>query len=160
VTRASLEAALPPGDLLLLDTTVIVSHFKGTEAASPVATHVVDQVVAGSRNPAIVSTLTAMELLVPPIREQDHVLYRQVIFFLLNTFDLNLADADLAVAREAAWLRATYNFKSPDALIMGTGRALHAQHLVTNDAEWKRKLGIASSLGITICHLEDHLPFP
>lgn len=160
MTRASLEAALPPGDLLLLDTTVIVSYFKGTEAASPAATHVVDQFVARARNRAVVSALTAMELLVPPIRDQDRMLYRQVVYFLLNTVNLTVADADFEVAREAAWLRATYNFKPPDALIMGTGRALHAQHLVTNDGEWKRKLGTAPSPGITICYLEDFLPFP
>lgn len=159
VTHASLEAALPPGALLLLDTTVIVSYFKGIEAASPVATKVVDQFVVGGRNPAVVSALTAMELLIPPMREQNHTLYRQVVFFLRNTPHLRVADTDFAVARDAAWLSATYNFKPPDALIMGTGRALHARHFVCNDAEWKRKLGSPSPVGISICYLEDHLPF-
>jgi predicted nucleic acid-binding protein len=159
MTRASLEAALPPGDLLLLDTTVIISYFKGTETISPVAAHVVDQFVSVGRNPAVVSALTAMELLVPPIREQDDALYRQVTFFLRNTSNLRAADVDFAVAQEAAALRAAYNIKPPDALIMGTGRAHHARHFVTNDAEWKRKIGTESSLEIRVCYLEDHLPF-
>lgn len=159
MTRASLEKALPPGDLLLLDSTVIISYFKGTEAASPVATQVVDRYVAGGRNPAVVSVLTVMELLVPPLREQDDVLYRQVIFFLLNTSGLRVADADVAVAQEAAALRATYTFKPPDALIIGTGWVQHARHFVTNDGEWKRKLANAPSSGTAVCYLEDHLPF-
>jgi predicted nucleic acid-binding protein len=160
VTLASLGAALPPGDRLLLDTTVIISYFKGTESASPVATHVVDQFVAGGRNPAVLSALTAMELLVAPVREQDDVLQRQVLFFLLNTTGLTVAVADLAVAQEAASLRALYSFKPPDALIMGTGRATGAEHLVTNDAEWKQKLGITPLARPRVCYLEDHLPFP
>lgn len=159
MTPTLLEEALPPGDLLLLDSTVIISHFKGTELASAVATHVVDHYVAGGRNPAIVSALTAMELLVPPIRQQDDALYRQMIFFLLNTPGLRVADVDLAAAQEAAALRAKYNFKPPDALIIGTGRAHHAHHLVTNDDEWKRKLGTASSLGLGVLYLEDYQRF-
>lgn len=159
MTRASLDSTLPPGDLLLLDTTVIVSHFKGTETVSAVATHVVDHFVAEGRNPAIVSTLTAMELLVPPLRDQDDTLYRQALFFLRNAPHLQVSDADFAVALEAARLRAAYNFKPPDALIMGTGRRYHARHFVTNDSEWKRKLGPVAVLGMTVCYLEDHVPF-
>ncbi|MGH2441735.1 MAG: type II toxin-antitoxin system VapC family toxin [Chloroflexota bacterium] len=153
-----LEAAIPPGELLLLDTTVIVSYFTGTEAVSPVAAHLVDQLVAGGRNPAVVSAVTTMELLVQPLRERDDALYRQIIFFLLNTFGLKVSDADFAVVREAAWLRANYSFKPPDALIVGTGPALHARHFVTNDGAWERKLAPVPSLGITVCYLEDWYP--
>jgi predicted nucleic acid-binding protein len=158
VTLESVEEALPPGDLLLLDSTVIISYFKGNEAVSPVATYVVDRCVGAGRNPGIVSVLTAMELLVSPIRERDDQLQRQVTYFLLNTPGLWVADADFAIAQDAAALRATYNFKPPDALIIGTGRIAGARHLVTNDDEWNRKLGSVSDLEIAVCYLEDHLP--
>ncbi len=160
MSRQSLVDALPPGDLLLLDSTVVISHFKGTEGTSPVATYIVDRFVAGGRNPAIVSALTVMELLVAPIRERDDALYRQMLFFLQNTTNLRVAMVDFAVSQEAATLRAIYNFKAPDALIMGTGRAEQARRFVTNDGEWKRKLPDTMSPGIKVCCLEDHLPFP
>jgi predicted nucleic acid-binding protein len=160
VTRASIEESLPPRDVLLLDTTVIASYFKGTEAASPVATHVVDRLVAAGRNPAVISTITAMELLVPPIRDEDDALYRHVLFFLLNTPGITVIDTDMVVAREAAAIRAAFRLKPPDALIIGAGRVHHASHFVTNDKEWKRKLPASAPVEMAVCYLEDHLPFP
>jgi len=47
---------------------------------------------------------------------------------------------DLHVAQEAASLRATNNFKTPDALVIATGIVGQVGHLVTNDSEWNKKL--------------------
>ncbi len=156
----SLEHAIPTGDLILLDTSTIASYFKGNESASPVATHVIDHYVATGRNPSVVSTVTAMELLVPPLRDQDDVLFRSVDFFLRHTRHLQIADMTFAIAHEAAIIRARYGLKTPDALIVGTGRVLAVRHVVSNDREGRRKLGEVSSFGMTVTYLEDHLPFP
>ena len=155
----SLQRALPAGDGLLLDSTALVSYFKGTELVSPVAAHVVQEFVITGRNPATVSAVTAMELLVDPIQRSDDVFLRQVEFFLLYSPHLQLAPVDFRVAQEAARLRALLRLKPPDALIMATGRILNVQRLVCNDAEWKRKLRSAQR-EIPVCYLEDHLPFP
>ncbi len=156
----SLEHAIPAGDLILLDTSAIASYFKGNELASPVAAHVIDRCVATGRNPSVVSTVTAMELLVPPLRDQDDVLFRSVDFFLRHTRYLQVADMTLAIAHEAAVIRARYGLKTPDALIVGTGRVLAVRHVVSNDREWSKKLGDAPSFGLAVTYLEDHLPFP
>jgi predicted nucleic acid-binding protein len=142
------------------DTSTIASHFKGNEPASPVATQVIDHFVAAGRNPAVVSTVTAMELLVPPLRDHDDALYRSVVFFLRHTRNLQMADITFGVAHEAAAVRAQYGLKTPDALIVATGRIRSVRHVVSNDGEWRRKLGEVSSFGIAVCYLEDHLPFP
>lgn len=48
-----------------------------------------------------------------------------------------------------------YGFKTPDALILGTGLVASAEVLVTNDAMWKRITDIGESPAL--CYLEDHL---
>jgi len=53
---------------------------------------------------------------------------------------LSLVAADIHVAQEAAALRATYNFKVPDALVIATGIVAQVAHLITNDKEWRRRL--------------------
>ncbi|HZS94109.1 MAG TPA: PIN domain-containing protein [Chloroflexota bacterium] len=156
----SLEQALPQGNLLLLDTTTVISYFKGNEPASPVATQIVDGFIANGRNPAKASAVTAMELLVSPLRLRDEALLRQVTFFLQHFPNLTVESVDFATAQQAAALRATYNFKTPDALILATSRAHGVRYLVSNDEEWRRKLTRLPHRDLEVCYLEDHLPFP
>jgi predicted nucleic acid-binding protein len=160
VSLRTLQDSLPDGDRILLDTSTIASHFKGNEPASPIATHVIDHWIASNRNPAIISTVTAMELLIPPLHDRDDVLYRGMLFFLLHTRNLQIADITFRVAHEAAAVRAQYRLKTPDSLIVATARVQSVRHIVSNDSEWRRKLWDASSFGMTVCYLEDHLPFP
>jgi predicted nucleic acid-binding protein len=157
VSLTTLEQTIPPGDLILLDTTTVISHFKGSEPASPAATHVIEQFVETGRNHGVVSAVTAMELLVDPLKRRDQTLYHQMIFFLTQTLHLQLAPVDFRVAHRAADLRAHFGLKAPDALILATGYAASVRHLVCNDAEWK-KLRI-SGQAISVCYLEDHIPF-
>jgi predicted nucleic acid-binding protein len=160
VTLLTLEQAIPVGVGLLLDSTTLISYLKGNERASPVATHVVDQFVVGGRNTATVSTITVMELLVHPLRDGDDSLYRQVVLFFMHTMNLHVASVDFRVAHEAAILRASLGLKPPDALILASGRSLSVRYFVCNDHEWKRKVGSPLSRDMTVCYLEDHLPFP
>jgi predicted nucleic acid-binding protein len=157
---ASLERALPAGDTMLLDSAVLICYFKGNESASPVAAHVVDAFVMTGRNRATVSMVTAMELLVYPMQTGDDVLYRQVVFFLSHTPNMDLMPVDFLVAHEAAYVRATLALKPPDALIVATGRVSAVRHLVSNDHEWKYKMAPPSAQRLAVCYLEDHLPFP
>ena len=47
---------------------------------------------------------------------------------------------DLAVAQEAASLRAMFRLSMADALNVATGIVAQVHHLVTNDADWARRL--------------------
>lgn len=147
---------------MLLDTSAIVSYFKGNESASPVATAIMEEFVATGRNQATVSAVSAMELLVDPLRMGTGglALYQQVMLFLMHMLNLRVVSVDLRVAHEAASLRATLGLKPPDALVMATGRSVAARHFVTNDQEWKRKLRPPLTHGTAVCYLEDHLPYP
>jgi predicted nucleic acid-binding protein len=78
-----------------------------------------------------------MELLVKPIK---HGLEANVLAFLTSTPHLIHIDINLAVAREAAKIRARLGFRTPDALIVATGIVHKVKYLVTNDGAWKKRL--------------------
>ena len=158
MSKATIDAALSAGERILLDTTTLISYLNKGEPVSPIAAHVIDDLVRSGRNQAIVSTITAMEILVRPLRQGTSEPYQHIMDFLSNFPNLRLLNIDLYVAQEAASLRATYNFPPPDALIIASGILAQVGHLVTNDDEWRKKLGPISDR-ISVCHLEDHLPF-
>jgi predicted nucleic acid-binding protein len=99
----------------------------------------VDNFVKHGRNVAVVSPVTAMEILVKPLRDAPKGAIH-VHDFLSHWPNLSLLPIDLHVAQEAASLRATHNFKLPDALIIATGIVSRVAHLVTNDSEWRTRL--------------------
>jgi predicted nucleic acid-binding protein len=157
VTRARLERALPAGDRLLLDTTTLAAYFDATEATHPVARHVIDELVASGRNPAIVSMITVMEILVRPLRASPPG-HHTVLAFLGHVPNLEAVPLSVEMAQEAASLRAVQRFSPPDALVIGTGIACQVARLVTNDGDWPRKLAeYADRIGV--CMLRDYLPF-
>ena len=155
MTIASLERVLPAGDRLLLDTTALAAYLDATEATHDLARHVIDALVGPGRNPAIVSMITVMEILVRPLRATPSG-HHTVMAFLRDQPNLTPVPVDLQVAQDAASLRAAQRFSPPDALIVGTGLATQVGHLVTNDRDWARKLkGLESR--IRVCMLSDHI---
>lgn len=158
MSRGALERALPAGDRLLLDAAVLVAYLDGSEPVSRVATCVVDEFVRDGRNEGLVSMVTVMELLVRPLR-RGPAGYRHALDFLTNFPHLRPVVVDLPVAQEAASLRATHNFRPPDALTIASGLVYQVGHLVTNDGDWKTRL-TPIRRRVAVCYLADHLPFP
>jgi len=159
MSLATLTGALPEGHRILLDSSTLVAYLDGTEAAAAPATHIVDEFVRTGRNPAIVSMVTVMEVLVRPVRSGVPGAYRHLLDFLLRFPNLRTVDIDVVVAQEAAAIRAGQGLKSPDALIVATGIVSQVGHLVTNDRTWLTRLAPLSSR-IDVCFLGSHLPFP
>jgi predicted nucleic acid-binding protein len=96
-----------------------------------------------------------MELLVRPLRVSPPAA-AHVHAFLSHTPNLTLLPIDLHVAQEAASLRATHNFKTPDAFVIATGIVSQVHHLVTNDKLWRARLApIKSRVAITL--LRDYI---
>lgn len=155
MTIASLEQAIPPGERLLLDTTSLAAYLDATESTHDLARHVIDGMVAPGRNPAIVSMITVMEILIRPLRATPHS-HHTILAFIRSQPNLTAVPVDLQVAQDAASLRAAQRFSPPDALIVGTGLATQVGHLVTNDRAWARKLSGLESR-VRVCVLADHL---
>ena len=54
MSLSSLLEAIAEGDRVLLDTTALAAYLDATDATHPVARHVVNELVATGRNPAVV----------------------------------------------------------------------------------------------------------
>jgi predicted nucleic acid-binding protein len=156
MTIATLEQALQDGERLLLDTTSLLAYFERRERISPLAMHVVDELVHPGRNPAVGSMVSAMEVFVRPLRVGASGPYEHLIDFLTRLPNLRPLPVDLAVAQKATSLRAAFRPSTADALIVATGIVAQVHHLVTNDADWVRKLQPISGR-IRVCHLSRHL---
>lgn len=158
MSEASLVRRIEGGDRLLLDTTVLAAFFDATDATHPVARHILNEFVASGRNPAIVSMITLMEILVRPLRASPPS-HHTVLAFLRSHPNLECVPVDLQVAQEAARLRADKRFSPPDALIIGTGIATQVRFMVTNDHSWSSKL--KEMVGrIDVVRTSEQLPFP
>jgi Predicted nucleic acid-binding protein, contains PIN domain len=156
--QSSLLATIADGDRLLLDTSLLAAYLDDTETTHPVARHVLDELVKSGRNPAVVSMITVMEILVRPLRRTPPG-HHTILAFLRTHPYLTCVPVDLQVAQEAAHLRAAKRFSAPDALVVGTGIATQVRHLVTNDRNWLTKLADMSPR-ISVIRTGDHLPFP
>ena len=66
--QTRLEAAIAPGDRLLLDSSVAISYFDGDDRWAEAAKALIEGLVRPGRNPGVVSALTVMESLVGPMR--------------------------------------------------------------------------------------------
>src|SRR5215207_8374780 len=104
MTIATLEQAVRDGERLLLDTMSLLAYFDRGEAISPLAMHVIDELVQPGRNPAVVSMISVMEVLVRPLRVGATGPYQHLIEFLSHFPNLRPMPVDLAVAQEAASL--------------------------------------------------------
>src|SRR5215216_476809 len=144
MTIETLERDLGDGERLLLDTTSLIAYLDRGEAVSPLALHIVNELVQTGRNPAIVSMVSVSETLIRPLRVGVTEAYDHLLDFLTQFPNLRPMSIDLAVAQEAASLRAMFRLSMADALIVATGIVAQVHHLVTNDADWSRKLQLIS----------------
>jgi predicted nucleic acid-binding protein len=156
VTRASLEAAIPSGAEILLDTSVVLAYLNASEAATPAAIAVFDDFVRSGRNPATISVVSVAETLVRPFAAGAAAV-RVADAFLLHFPSLTVSRVDYAVAREAARLRARTGVKMPDALVIATALAVGIPIVITNDAKWATAIADCAP-ALTLCHLDAHLP--
>lgn len=96
----------------------------------------------------VTSTLTLTEVLIHPLRQNDQALARQYSSILLTASHVTMLPVSAGVATEAARLRATHGYKTPDAIQVATALSGRASHFVTNDES------LASISGIQILVLK------
>jgi predicted nucleic acid-binding protein len=143
------------GHRILLDSSSLIAYLNRAEETHAVAAFLIDDLVRNGHDPAVISPVSAMEILVVPLRQGPaHAV--TVHDFIQNWPNLSLIDIDLRVAQEAASLRAMHGFRTPDALVIATGLIAQVGHLVTNDRSWRVKLApIKNRVAVTM--LTDYL---
>jgi predicted nucleic acid-binding protein len=135
VSLSALERAIPSGELLLLDTSAIASYFTN-EATSHAATVIIDSFIRSGRNRAVISSVTATELLVRPARAGRRDLANAITRFLRYFPNLEVAAIDLTIAVVAAEIRALAGMATADALIVACGLDRSAATAVSDDRGW------------------------
>lgn len=145
---------IPPGQKVLIDTSVAIAYLTGSEAASDISTRLFDDFLATGRDSGALSMVSVGEILVRPFGAGSAAV-AVVEGFLGHFADLELIDVDYAIAREAARIRATTGQRMPDALILSTALVRDVDLLCTNDRAQSRAAG---RLGIEALLLTDDQP--
>lgn len=123
--------------VIALDSSIFIYHFEANPTYLPL-TEVVLSAIADGTCQGVISTVTIMELTVWPWRQNRGDVARQYELLLANFPNLTIVDVTRDVARRAAQLRALYNVRSADALLVATGLAGEATAWVTNDTQLRR----------------------
>lgn len=89
----------------------------------------------------VTSELTLLEVLVVPIRVNNQPLIN-AYDALFSSGDIKVVPISAPVLRDAAQLRATQNFKTPDAIHAATASLANCDYLISNDSGFRRLAGI------------------
>lgn len=84
---------------------------------------------------AVTSTLTITECLVQPYRKNNFALAAQYLALFRNFPHLSVIPVTDEIAERAAFLRAHYNLKTPDAIQLATALVSGSRFFLTNDAD-------------------------
>ncbi len=137
MSLARLAAFLRRHDRIGLDTSVFIYELDATpgyrELVGPIFRWIEEP-----RGRAVTSTVTMLELLVQPYRAGD--LDRVNRFYATLSTYPNLAwiPHTLAIADQAARLRAMHGLHIPDAIQAATAMSAHASGFISNDAAFSR----------------------
>lgn len=84
------------------------------------------------------SILTLLEVLVQPIRLKRFELANQYEKILTKSKHIELIDTDIKVVKNAASIRAQFNFKTPDSIQLATAVENSADIFLTNDSKLQK----------------------
>ena len=122
---------------LALDTSALIYHLEAHPARASRLLPIFQQIERG-RCRGVSSTLTFLEMLVQPYRTGDHE-KRVALSALLASFPgMTWIALDLTVADRAAYLRARYRLRTPDAIQLATALHSSADVFLTNDRDLRR----------------------
>jgi predicted nucleic acid-binding protein len=125
---------------LFLDSSALIAYHSPVEPTHPLVKHLLARVERDTDVlQACYSVLSATELLVRPIRAGVSE-FAFMHSFLTDFPNLRGLPVDLAVATQAATIRATTDLKLPDAIIVATALLAGCEVIVSNDERWKRRL--------------------
>ena len=93
-----------------------------------------------------------MGILVKPKKDNNVFLENRYKLILSNYPNLSIIDVGYKIADIASRLRANYNIKTPDAIILATGISMNVDYFITNDIKLKN---VCSKENIEAIIIED-----
>ena len=119
-----------------LDTQPFIYHFQANRKYVELTRAIFEAVEAGAVT-ASTSTITLLEILVKPIRDNDTTASQEYLFVLKTFPNLKLKPVDDGVAQRAAEITAKYNLRPPNAIQLASCLEEGAQAFFTNDRRLK-----------------------
>ena len=120
-----------------LDTNLFIYFLEAHPRYGAWCASLFDRIERG-HNPAVTSTVTLLELLVQPYRDQKEEL-AQKIFALTSTYPkIEWVPVSMSLADRAAELRARYRLSTPDAIQLATAIGHKATRFYGNDRSLRR----------------------
>lgn len=139
-------------DILCIDSPILIYHLEEVKPYDKL-TRVLIRKIAGNQSSCIISALSITELLTKPFQLKDAekiALFEEFIKSMPNT---TVKPIDYEISKKAASLRADYNSRTPDSLILATAIKTGSKLFITNDIALK-KIKIA---GLKPLILDDYL---
>ncbi len=120
-----------------LDNCVLIYFLEGHEVFGRQTKEIMELVESGTIK-ASISALTFTELLTGPYRSKNDLLaleYHALLYYFPN---LEIVDINLDIAVDAAKIRNTYDFATPDSLLLATALHVKADAFITSDKKLSR----------------------
>ena len=121
---------------VFLDTAPLIYYIEENQSYSPILNKLF---LANSKGDFLFQTsvITLLEVLVLPLRENEHQLVEEYQNILCNSPTITIIDLTIDIAVKAAALRAKYGLKTPDSIQIATALNLSAEYFLTNDMRLK-----------------------
>ena len=136
-TTTSIKTLLQKHPIVGIDTVAFIYHLEENHKYLPF-TNVLFEMVENGVIKGITSTITIMEILVKPEKEENERAIQEYKFILQTFPNLKIKPIDFHTAEKAAELRAKYRIKPADALQLGAALVENANAFVTNDEKLKQ----------------------
>jgi predicted nucleic acid-binding protein len=122
---------------VLIDSSVWIYHFEQHPKFGTPATKAIANVEAGKFQ-GVVSELSLMELIVRPLQLGRQDVADEYELLLSHFPNVDLVPITREILLDAANLRAHYNVRTPDAILLATGLQAGATAAITNDIAWRK----------------------
>jgi len=121
---------------VFLDTAPLIYYIEEIRKYSPILNKLF---LANSKGEFLFQTsvITLLEVLVHPMRENEHQLVEEYQNILCNSPSIDIIEISIDIAIKAAGLRAKYGLKTPDSIQVATALNVSANYFLTNDTRLK-----------------------
>ncbi|MGM0365796.1 MAG: type II toxin-antitoxin system VapC family toxin [Actinomycetota bacterium] len=154
MNREGFRKAISGSATISLDSQVIIYHLEDIIPYSALTDDILSQIITGRRH-CNLSALSIIEIMVKPIKTKRDTAVLLFDQFLNSIPRTTILPIDRKVAFRAAKLRAEYNLKTPDAIILATAIISNSSCFITNDFEFKKV--DSEGTGTRIVFLDDYL---
>ena len=121
---------------VFLDTAPFIYYIEENQKYSPLLDKLF---LANSKGKCFFQTsvITLLEVLVHPMRHNEHQLVEQYQNILCSSDTISVFELNIEIAKRAAGFRAKYGLKTPDSIQIATAIYASAEFFLTNDTRLK-----------------------